>query len=132
MTTTLEIISEKCDLLLAENTDLRERIRQLEKVLTGGFDEMPVGGLTKTETIALGVIAAAQAAGASKDRIFDTLYAMRSGGEIPEMKIIDVLICKIRKKLAPRGIEIETVWGWGYRMPAESREILEKLREALS
>ena len=38
----------------------------------------------------------------------------------PEMKIIDVFICKLRKKLSNAGITncIETVWGRGYLMPA--------------
>jgi two-component system cell cycle response regulator CtrA len=36
----------------------------------------------------------------------------------PELKIIDVFICKVRKKLAEAGAPklIETVWGRGYRM----------------
>ncbi len=36
----------------------------------------------------------------------------------PEVKIIDVLVCKLRKKLAPAGADnvIGTVWGRGYRM----------------
>jgi two-component system cell cycle response regulator CtrA len=34
----------------------------------------------------------------------------------PEMKIIDVFICKIRKKVFPFGIKIETIHSAGYRM----------------
>lgn len=33
-----------------------------------------------------------------------------------ELKIVDVFICKARKKLQPLGIEIGTVWGKGYRI----------------
>jgi len=131
MTSTLEILAQKCDLLLAENDALRERLMQLEQLLTGGFDEMPFGGLTRSEAIVLRAIASAED-GAPRTRIYDLLYATHSSGEVAEPKIIDVLVCKIRRKLAPRGIAIETVWGWGYRIPAESRENLEKLREALS
>ena len=45
----------------------------------------------------------------------------------PELKIIDVFICKLRKKLANASSGknyIETVWGRGYvlREPAESDE----------
>ena len=56
----------------------------------------------------------------SKETFLDHLY-----GEIdePEMKIIDVLICKLRKKIG-REIQdaalIETVWGRGYRVNAEA------------
>jgi len=31
-------------------------------------------------------------------------------------KIVDVFVCKARKKLSPFGIEIDTVWGRGYSM----------------
>ncbi|WP_375599346.1 winged helix-turn-helix domain-containing protein [Devosia sp. Naph2] len=33
-----------------------------------------------------------------------------------EIKIVDVFICKARKKLKPLGLEIGTVWGRGYRI----------------
>lgn len=33
----------------------------------------------------------------------------------PEIKIIDVLVCKIRKKTGGSGIEIGTAWGVGYQ-----------------
>jgi two-component system, cell cycle response regulator CtrA len=52
----------------------------------------------------------------------------------PELKIIDVFICKIRKKLAnaSNGKDyIETVWGRGYtlRDPDERRDRVYSLRE---
>ena len=56
----------------------------------------------------------------SKETFLDHLY-----GDIdePEMKIIDVFICKLRKKIG-REIQdaalIETVWGRGYRVNAEA------------
>lgn len=36
--------------------------------------------------------------------------------DAPEIKIVDVYVCKIRKKLAGLGVSIETIWGSGYRM----------------
>ena len=39
----------------------------------------------------------------------------------PEMKIVDVFICKLRKKIRPFGLEIATVWGLGYRMSPETK-----------
>lgn len=48
----------------------------------------------------------------SKEMFLNHLYG---GMDEPELKIIDVFICKIRKKLAPLGCNvIETVWGRGY------------------
>ncbi|PSM18237.1 helix-turn-helix domain-containing protein [Nitratireductor sp. StC3] len=55
-----------------------------------------------------------------KSAIFDLLYAFRHDDETPESKIVDVYICKARRKLSPLGIEIETVWGRGYLMPDTS------------
>jgi two-component system, cell cycle response regulator CtrA len=49
----------------------------------------------------------------TKELILDQLYG---GPDEPEVKIIDVFICKIRKKLARAGLDsvIGTVWGRGY------------------
>jgi hypothetical protein len=37
---------------------------------------------------------------------------------------LSVYICEMRKKLAPYGIEIKTVWGHGYGLSDESRRII--------
>ena len=50
----------------------------------------------------------------SKEMLLNHLY---SGMDEPELKIIDVLICKLRKKLANASggkNYIETIWGRGY------------------
>ena len=50
----------------------------------------------------------------SKEMFLNQLYG---GMDEPEMKIIDVFICKLRKKLASASggkDYIETVWGRGY------------------
>ena len=56
----------------------------------------------------------------SKETFLDHLYG---GIDEPEMKIIDVFICKLRKKIS-REIQDaalnETVWGRGYRVNAEA------------
>ncbi len=52
----------------------------------------------------------------SKESFLDHLYG---GLDEPEMKIIDVFICKLRKKIETAGANtplIETVWGRGYRV----------------
>jgi two-component system cell cycle response regulator CtrA len=52
----------------------------------------------------------------TKNMVFDHLYG---GMDEPELKIIDVFICKLRKKLAAAcdGEQyIETIWGSGYRL----------------
>ncbi len=51
----------------------------------------------------------------TKEAFLNHLYG---GMDEPEMKIIDVFICKLRKKLAAAGTDglIGTVWGRGYTM----------------
>jgi two-component system cell cycle response regulator CtrA len=62
----------------------------------------------------------------TKEAFLNHLYG---GMDEPEMKIIDVFICKLRKKLALAGAEnlIGTVWGRGYMI----REPLEDVAEPL-
>jgi two-component system cell cycle response regulator CtrA len=58
----------------------------------------------------------------TKEAFLNHLYG---GMDEPEMKIIDVFICKLRKKLAQAGASslIGTVWGRGYMMrdPADDQ-----------
>ncbi|MBP6860679.1 MAG: response regulator transcription factor [Candidatus Pacebacteria bacterium] len=61
----------------------------------------------------------------SKEQFLNHLYG---GIDEPELKIVDVFICKLRKKLktASGGKEIiETVWGRGYTIPhARQSEVI--------
>jgi len=60
----------------------------------------------------------------SKEMLLTQMYGDRSEEDEPEMKIIDVFICKARKKLTEfdmnAGKFIETVWGRGYTLPVQS------------
>jgi len=49
----------------------------------------------------------------SKEYLHTVLYSTR-GDDAPELKIIDVFICKIRNKVARYGVKIQTSWGIGY------------------
>ena len=57
-----------------------------------------------------------------------TLNHLYGGMDEPEVKIIDVFMCKLRKKLANASNGknyIETVWGRGYvlRNPADEEDV---------
>ena len=61
----------------------------------------------------------------TKEMLLTGLYG---GMDEPEIKIIDVFVCKLRKKLADAsgGKEyIETIWGRGYllRQPADEEDV---------
>jgi len=79
--------------------------------------------LTGKEYQMLELLALRKGTTLTKEMFLNHLYG---GMDEPELKIIDVFICKLRKKLsnASGGQEyIETVWGRGYniREPSEKR-----------
>jgi two-component system, cell cycle response regulator CtrA len=79
--------------------------------------------LTTREFQLLELLALRQGSTLTKEMILNQMYG---GMDEPELKIIDVYICKLRKKLAEasRGKNyIETVWGRGYTLqePAAAR-----------
>lgn len=47
-------------------------------------------------------------------------------------KMVDVLICHLRKKLKPHGVAIETVWGIGYLISPTERDKAVRLLEDYS
>jgi two-component system cell cycle response regulator CtrA len=58
----------------------------------------------------------------SKEQVLNYLYG---GRDEPELKIVDVFICKLRKKLARAGAPdlIETVWGRGYLLRRQALSV---------
>jgi two-component system cell cycle response regulator CtrA len=56
----------------------------------------------------------------TKEMFLNHLYG---GMDEPELKIIDVFICKLRKKLAAAGVDIvRTIWGRGYTLEDPNAE----------
>lgn len=101
------------DSLRRENEILRERIEQLEAVLVP-HTEVPFElGLTGAEARVFAHLVSRTVG--TKESILMALYSDKLG-ETPEIKIVDVFVCKIRKKIAAHGWCIETVWGQGYRL----------------
>lgn len=82
-----------------------------------GAREATVGGhpvhLTGKEYAILELLTLRKGMVMTKEAFLNHLYG---GMDEPEVKIIDVFICKLRKKLAQAGCEdlIGTVWGRGY------------------
>jgi DNA-binding response OmpR family regulator len=96
--------------------------------MTERFSPPKVWGLTGHEMDTLNALLSARDT-ASKPAIMDYVYGVGRG---PEIKIIDVFVCKLRKKLAPHfdpatlnHLElIETVWGKGYRISDEAKALI--------
>lgn len=110
----------RLEALEAENERLQDRILVLEELLGIGIEWPLFLGLTPHEGKLLGALMKRELQ--SKESLLLALYGHKPDGDMPEIKIIDVFVCKARKKLARFGIRIDTVWGEGYRLPFGMRE----------
>ncbi len=94
---------------------LRERVRQLEDLLIPTGVLCPIEwGLTGSEARLFAFLTTRDMA--TKEQIMHALYADRHNADEVEPKIVDVFICKLRKKLTPHGVTVDTVWGQGYSL----------------
>lgn len=109
--------------LQARVDELEEENRQLKDQLLDVTWEPPLEiGLTGKEA-ALIAILMKQKGVVSKESLLGTMYQLMTD-DPPELKIIDVFVCKARKKLRPYGLEIATVWGRGYELPEATKALL--------
>lgn len=93
---------------------LEERVRQLEDALVPVSVHVPVEWcLTAAECRVFSHLTTREMA--TKASIMAALYSDRPDDDI-EPKIVDVFVCKMRKKLKLFGVEIATVWGQGYAL----------------
>jgi two-component system cell cycle response regulator CtrA len=83
---------------------------------------------TKYEALLFGAMLEANGP-KTQEYLLSVVYAERYGLDEPDIKIIDVFVCKLRKKLAPHGIKIETCWGRGYSLPLESKLVVRRMNE---
>lgn len=111
---------QRIEALEAQIERLEEQVAALESALGLDFLTPIEWRLTAQQTRLFGVLMArelmtpaAAMAALMKDRGAD-------GG--PEPKIIDVQVCKMRKRLGPIGIQIETRWGQGYFLAPETKQ----------
>lgn len=101
-----------------ENDYLRETICQLTAPAPGWIDTLRNCGakITRTEAKVLAYIVNAHPAIATPDKIVTAVYWDKPDVDWPDEKIIDVFVCKLRKKLKQSGsiYSLNTVWGVGY------------------
>lgn len=118
--------SELVDTLESEIVRLNEWIAALERDFLGADLAFPIEwGLTASEQRVVAVILSRTTV--RKDQIMTALYRDRNKDEA-EPKIVDVLVCKIRKKLDPFKIVINTLWAIGYMIEEPQRtELLARL-----
>lgn len=109
--------SARIEALEAENERLMRRIDQLEAAWGMGFVAPIEWRLTPSEQRVMGVLLKRDVA--TKDAIMATLYRA-DGRDEAEIKIVDVFICKMRRKLKAFGIVIVTHYGMGYALADRS------------
>jgi DNA-binding response OmpR family regulator len=97
-----------------------DRIAELEALLgTRGQELPPAIGLTRKQVELLGYLMLrnfAADAGA-----YAALYGGMPECDQPDIKILQVQVCKMRAKLAPFGIKIDRRLGQGYYLTAENK-----------
>lgn len=106
--------------LLEERDTLREQVRQLEELLRPTIVLPSAWRLTRREADFLNVLRASAPNVVHRERMLIALYGLID--EAPEPKILDVYLYKVRRRLmeAQARIEIETVWGRGWRLSPAS------------
>lgn len=103
--------------LRVENETLREQVRQLKQQLVEGGKNAPLSwGLTDRERRLYAHMASRELV--TRESCMAVMYGHMIAP--PDPKIIDVWLCKLRKKLAPHGVHIETHWGIGWSLPQKS------------
>ena len=112
-------VAARLEAVEAENDMLRAKVDQLEELLGLHFPSPFSFTLTGQEMRVFGVLMKREVA--TKEMIMQGLYSHRPQDDEVEIRIVDVFICKIRKKLAPHGVAIETVWGHGYRLTQDTK-----------
>lgn len=119
-------IAARLDALEGENEALRERVRQLETELFSLDVQLPIEWrLTRSEARLFGALLSKEVA--TKGAVMLALYGDRPDGGA-DTKIVDVFVCKLRRKLKPFGIAIHTEWGVGYRLhPADRHRYRRRL-----
>jgi two-component system cell cycle response regulator CtrA len=115
-----ETLTEKRQRLIIEELrdevhTLKETVREMQTQLTAPALTIPVvWRLTPSEHAAFAPLCGRDVV--TKEAMYQAMYAMHDDGSLPDLKMVDVWVCKLRKKLKPFGIQILTVWGRGYSL----------------
>lgn len=100
--------------------ELEERVRQLEADLCGADFEAPrEWGLTRREALIVQLLCRHPLV--TRDLYVRAMEVLDPTWDA-EVKILDVFVSKMRAKLRPFGVAVETVWGRGYQLAEAQRE----------
>jgi DNA-binding response OmpR family regulator len=99
-----------------ETARLRDRVEELERLI--GLRTLPprLWGLTRREADVLGILLRRQVM--THAQLFEAIWG---GDSERDIKIVEVVVCKLRAKLRPHGIAIHTEYGVGYFIPPDAK-----------
>ncbi len=118
-------LQRRLDELEGERDNARARVAELEEALfRPDFRVPPEWRLRRQEVTLLGALIASGDAVLTRAAMMSALYG---SDDWATPKILDVIMCKMRTKLKPHGITVETVWGRGYRLSRQARERISAL-----
>lgn len=104
--------------------ELEETVRQLKEELNAiGYRAPKVFGLTTSEETMLGMLIQHDRY-VSAECLFDAVPHMKDKDDFETFKVMAVHISKMRRKLNPYKLQIETGRHLGWRLTPESRERL--------
>lgn len=117
-----------CDLhreLVRRNEELEAELSQLKFEVFGyGYEAPRELGLTSGQERLVGALLSGERTKPEWFLFEATRSAKRGCAEPGASNLIHTMISHIRSKFKPFGLEIETVWGRGYRLTPESRRRL--------
>jgi len=114
---------ETCRILAARNETLEAKVADLERhVFNHDWQAPKELRLSPAEEAMVRAMLKCGDRPASRDFLWEaTRFAAHSTRLDVDPKTIDTMMCKLRAKVKPLGLEIETVWARGYRLAPEAR-----------
>jgi len=103
---------------LEENDRLRAELHDLKKTFFGDASVPPEWRLTTSEAKIMGLLIARPEV--AKEQLFAALYSDRIG-DPPDILIVSVFVCNLRKKMQAHDIDIKTRWGIGFYLDPATR-----------
>lgn len=119
---------------MGELQQLRDRVAELE-ALIGVDRDLPLRELLRPAywhrdcEPMCGMLLKQEFVG--RERAFIALYGGRTETDQPDIKIIDIVVCRLRQALRPYQVAIATSWGRGYYMTADNKRRLRALLDRL-
>jgi two-component system cell cycle response regulator CtrA len=117
-------VAARLEAVEQENDMLRERLALIETEFGMRWRAPLEFRLSPQEELVFGVLMAREMM--TVEMAMAALYH-NLGKDPAEKKIVDVFICKIRKKIKPFGVEIKTVWGRGYLIDSSHKRAVNTL-----